>query len=60
MVLKQGDVLSPLFLSYSITTVQVKQYGLKLNGTHEILVYAGDINILGGSLHTVKKTLKTY
>jgi len=26
---------------------------LKLNGTHQILVYAGDVNILGRNLHTV-------
>jgi hypothetical protein len=28
---------------------------LKLNDTHKLLVYADDINILGGSIHTVKK-----
>jgi len=28
---------------------------LKLNGTHHLLAYADDINILGGSLHTVKE-----
>jgi hypothetical protein len=28
---------------------------LRLNGTHKVLVYADDINILGGSVHTVKK-----
>ena len=28
---------------------------MKLNGTHKLLVYADDINILGGSIHTVKK-----
>jgi len=28
---------------------------LKLNGTHQILVYADDVNILGGSVHTVKE-----
>jgi len=28
---------------------------LKLNGTLQLLVYADDINILGGSVHTVKK-----
>ena len=31
------------------------QDGLKLNGTHQILVYADDVNILGGSIHTVKE-----
>jgi hypothetical protein len=28
---------------------------LKLNGAHKLLVYADEINILGGSIHTVKK-----
>jgi len=28
---------------------------LKLNGTHQLLVYADDVNILGGSVHTVKE-----
>ena len=28
---------------------------MKLNGTHQLVVYADDVNILGGSLHTIKK-----
>jgi len=28
---------------------------LKLNGTHQLLVYADDVNMLGGSVHTTKK-----
>jgi len=28
---------------------------LKLNGKHQLLVYADDINILEGSVHTIKK-----
>jgi hypothetical protein len=31
------------------------QDGLKLNGTQQLLVYAEDVYILGGSVHTVKK-----
>jgi len=33
--------------------VQVKQDGLKLNGTHQLLVYADDVNILEGSIYTI-------
>jgi len=57
--LKQWDALLPSFfnfaLDYAIRRVQVKQDDLKLNGTHQLLVYADDVNILGGSVHTVKK-----
>ena len=28
---------------------------MKINGTHQPLVYADDVNILGGSVHTVKE-----
>ena len=49
--LKQGDALSPFLsnfaLEYAITRVQVNQDGLKLNNTHQIFVYANDVNILG-------------
>jgi len=33
----------------------VNQDGLKLNGTHQLLAYA-DVNILGGSIYTVKES----
>jgi hypothetical protein len=29
---------------------------LKLNDTHQLLVYADDVSILGGSIHTIKKS----
>jgi hypothetical protein len=57
--LKQGDALSPLLfnfaLVYAVRRVQVNQDGLKLNGTHQLLAYADDVNILCGSVHTVKE-----
>jgi hypothetical protein len=34
---------------------QVIQDGLIINGTHQLLVYGADVNILGGSVHTVKE-----
>jgi hypothetical protein len=35
--------------------VQVIQDGLKLNGTHQLLVYADYVNVLGGSVHIRKE-----
>ena len=37
------------------TVVEVNQDGLKLNGTHKLLAYADDVNILGGSIRMVKE-----
>jgi hypothetical protein len=57
--LKQGDALSPLLfkfaLEYANRRIQVNQDAYKLTGTHQLLVYADDVNILGRSVHTIKK-----
>jgi hypothetical protein len=53
-----GDALSPLLLNfvleYAIRKVQVNQYGLILNATHQLLVHADDVNILYGSVQTIE------
>jgi hypothetical protein len=58
--LKQAHSLSPFFfcsfaLEYAIRRVQVNQDGLKLNGTHQLLVYADGVDVLGGDVHTIKE-----
>lgn len=39
----------------AIRRAQENQEGLKLSHTHQLLVYDDDVNMLGGSVHTIKK-----
>jgi hypothetical protein len=59
--LKQGDALSPLLFSfaleYAMRKVPQYQFGLDLNGTHQLLVYADDM-LLGDSINTIKENTK--
>ena len=53
--LKQGGALWPMLFNYANRRVQVNHDDLKLNDTHQLLVYADHVNIMGGSVCTIKK-----
>jgi hypothetical protein len=46
-------------LEHTIRKVQEKQVGLKLNGTHQLLAYADDVNLLGDNIDTINKHTET-
>jgi hypothetical protein len=63
MVKKHGNALSPLFfnlvLECVIRKVQENPVKLKLNGTHQLLVYTNDVNLLRDNADTIKKHKET-
>ena len=58
-VLNEGAALLPMLFNfaveYAFQRVQVNQDGLRLNGTHQLLVYVDDVNTMGENIHTTKK-----
>jgi hypothetical protein len=61
--MKQGDALSPLLFSfaleYAIRKIRQNQVGLELNVTHQLMVYADDINLICDSINTIKEKTET-
>jgi hypothetical protein len=61
---KEGGALSPLLSNfakeYAIRRVQEKQEGMKLNGTHQLLAYADDVNIVRQNTDTIQKTAALF
>ena len=55
----QGDALSPLLfnfaLEYAIMKVQETNLGLDMNGTHHVLAYADDVNLIGDDIRTIER-----
>jgi hypothetical protein len=44
----------PIGIGLKKQMLYVNQDGLKLNSTHQLLLYADDVNIMGGSVPTIK------
>jgi hypothetical protein len=63
MLINHHHALSPLLfnfvLEYAIRKVQENQVGLKLNGTHQLLIYADDLSLLGDNIDIVNKNTET-
>jgi hypothetical protein len=62
--LEQGDDLLLLLFNFAlecaIRKVQENHVRLKLNGTHQLLAYADDVNLLGDNIDTVKKNSRNF
>jgi hypothetical protein len=59
----KGDASLPLLFNsavqHAIRKVQENQVGLNLNGTHQLLVYADDVYLLGRNTKTIRENIKT-
>jgi hypothetical protein len=55
--LKQEDRLFNFAIEYAIRKVKENQVGLKLNGTHQLLAYVDDVNLLEDNIKKDTETL---
>jgi hypothetical protein len=57
--LEKCDALSPLLFNFdldlAIRKAQENKVRPKLNGTHQLLAYANDVNILRSKVYTIKE-----
>ena len=57
--LKREDDLSPLLLNLvlecAVRNVQETNLGLDMNGTHQMLVYVDDVNLIRDDIRTIEK-----
>jgi len=51
---------SSTLFGQAIRRIQVNRNDMELNGAHRLLFHADDVNILGGSFHTIEKNTKAW
>jgi hypothetical protein len=47
-------------LEYAIRKVQENEVCLEMTGTHQLLAYADDVNLLGDSVNAIKENSETF
>ena len=62
--MKQGDALPPLLfnfsLEYAIRKVQETKLGLDINGTHQVLAYGDEENLIGDGIRKLERNAMCY